>query len=55
MKAKGAVMPDPPMPFAQQPRITVQVVNSLGKCWGADYVNAPLVNTSARLVAKENP
>jgi hypothetical protein len=55
VKAKGAVMPDPPMPFMQQPKITVQVVNNLGKCWGANYVNPALTNTSARLVAKENP
>jgi hypothetical protein len=55
VRARGDMLPDPPMPFKQEPRITVQVVNSLGYCWGTHYVTAPLVNTGAALVAKERP
>jgi hypothetical protein len=43
------------MPFQQSPSITVQVVNSLGRCWGADYVNEPSVNTEAKLGVREKP
>ncbi len=53
--ARGVAMPDPPMPFQHDPTITVQVVNSIGSCWGADYVSAPRTNTDAKLVAKEKP
>ena len=55
VKARGALMPDPPMPFQHAPLITVQVINDLGSCWGADYVNAPRVNTAEKLIAKEKP
>lgn len=53
--ARGAAMPDPPMPFQHEPAISVQIVNSLGTCWGADFVSAPRTNTDAKLVAKERP
>lgn len=55
VKARGAALPDPPMPFQHDPLITVQVVNSAGSCWGADYVNVPKVNTASKLIAKERP
>jgi hypothetical protein len=55
VKGKGAALPDPPMPFAHSPRITVQVVNDAGTCWGSDFVSAPLSNTNARLLVKEKP
>jgi uncharacterized repeat protein (TIGR01451 family) len=55
VEARGVVKPDPPMPFQQSPSITVQVVNSIGSCWGADYVSAAQVNTEQRLSAKERP
>jgi len=54
-KARGAVLPDPPMPFLQDPSITVQVVNSLGNCWGADYVSPARVNDTVKLLTKEEP
>ena len=53
--ARGAVLPDPPMPFQHDPTITIQVVNSVGSCWGVDYVTPPQVNASTRLVARERP
>ena len=43
------------MPFAQDPTITVQVVNGLGACWGTDYVVPPQVNSAAKLLVKERP
>ncbi len=55
VKAKGVMMPDPPMPFAQAPQITVQVINSLGNCWGVDFVSPASKNSSSDLVAKEAP
>jgi hypothetical protein len=55
LKGKGALLPDPPMPFQRTPRITVQVVNDLGNCWGADYINVPRVNTEASLIVSERP
>jgi hypothetical protein len=48
-------MPDPAMPFTQAPQITVQVVNSLGNCWGVDFVSPPLANSGSRLTTKETP
>ncbi len=55
VKARGEVMPDPPMPFHHDGLITVQVRNSLGTCWGADYVTTPRKNTAESLFAKERP
>ncbi len=55
IKGRGLELPDPVMPFAQDPQITVQLVNSLGNCWGADYVSPAQVNTGTRLKAKEKP
>ena len=55
VKALGEEMPDPPMPFRRDPTITVQVVNSAGACWGADFVTAPTRNTAEKLVAQERP
>ncbi len=52
---KGLVLPDPPMPFQQDPSITVQVVNSIGSCWGAEYVSPPRANTGEKLIVKERP
>lgn len=49
----GAALPDPPMPFGQEPKITVQVVNSLGTCWSTDYSSAAKVNTASKLVLQE--
>jgi hypothetical protein len=55
VQARGVALPDPPMPFAHDPTITVQVVNTLGTCWGVDYVVAPRVNDAARLLIEEKP
>jgi hypothetical protein len=55
LKAKGGALPNPPMPFAQSPRITVQVVNDAGACWGSDFVSPPQSNTDVRLIVKEKP
>ena len=55
VNGKGALLPDPPMPFQDAPRITVQVANNLGNCWGADYINAPRVNTGENLNVSERP
>jgi hypothetical protein len=43
------------MPFAQDPTITVQVVNGLGTCWGADFVVAARTNTAEKLTIDEKP
>jgi hypothetical protein len=55
VKGRGIHLPDPPMPFTQDPTITVQVVNGLGTCWGADFVVAPQENSAAKLLVKEKP
>lgn len=55
MKARGTELPDPPMPFRQDALITVQVVNSIGKCWGSEFVSRARVNLAPRLVVKEKP
>ena len=55
VKAKGVALPNPPMPFKQSPRITVQVVNDAGTCWGSDFVSPPQSNTDVRLIVKEKP
>jgi hypothetical protein len=55
LKGRGLPLPDPPMPFTQQPTITVQVVNGAGTCWGAAYVVAPRVNTEQKLLVEEKP
>jgi hypothetical protein len=55
VKARGTELPDPPMPFQQNPLITVQVINSLGNCWGADYVSPARTNTGQKLMTKEKP
>ena len=55
VQARGVALPDPPMPFTQDPTITVQVVNTLGTCWGVDYVVAPRLNDAGRLLVEEKP
>ena len=55
VKARGEAMPDPPMPFQHDGLITVQVRNSFGTCWGADYVTTPRKNTTESLSVKERP
>jgi len=55
LKAKGYALPNPPMPFAKSPRITVQVVNDAGTCWGSDFVSPAQSNTDVRLIVKERP
>ena len=55
VKGFGQALPDPSMPFQQNPKITVQLVNSIGNCWGADYVTSAETNTAATLVVKERP
>jgi len=35
IKAKGAAIPNPPLPMQQDPRVSVQLINTLGECWGA--------------------
>jgi len=37
VKAKGGAVPNPSLPLQQDPRVTVQLVNTLGECWGADF------------------
>ncbi len=54
-RARGVVLADPPMPFQHDPLITAQLVNGIGTCWGADYVNAPRANSAAKLLLKERP
>jgi hypothetical protein len=55
VQGRGVALPDAPTPFQQDPHITVQVVNSLGNCWGADYVSPAHTNTSTHLFVKEKP
>jgi hypothetical protein len=43
------------MPFQHAPRITVQVVNDLGNCWGADFINTSRANTGENLSVSERP
>jgi hypothetical protein len=37
VKGKGSLFPLPPLPFAQDPNVTVQLVSTDGECWTADY------------------
>ena len=55
VRGRGVSLPDPPMPFQQSPHVTVQVVNSLGNCWGVDYVTPARTNTGTHLLLKEKP
>ena len=47
-------LPDPPTPFQQDPHGTVQLVNSLGNCWGVDYVT-PADEPETRTSLREKP
>src|SRR5262249_17504192 len=53
LKGKGANLPLPTLPLAQDPTVTVQLKNRAGACWGADF-SAAFVNDGARFKAKSN-
>jgi hypothetical protein len=40
LKAAGANLLLPTLPFDQDPTVTIQLTNSLGECWDADYSSA---------------
>jgi hypothetical protein len=40
LKASGANLPLPTLPFDQDPTVTIQLANDLGECWEADYSTA---------------
>ena len=42
VKGKGANLPLPPLPFAQDPAVTVQMANTAGGCWEAVYGAPPV-------------
>jgi hypothetical protein len=43
---------EPLLPFDQGPTVTVQLVNSNGKCWSADYSAPPIFNQSDKFLDK---
>jgi hypothetical protein len=51
VKGRGANLPLSALPLAQDPRITVQLRNSLGACWSADFSSA-IVNDATRFKAR---
>lgn len=55
VRGRGPALPDPTMPFAQDPAIIVQVVNKTSACWGTGFATPADVNTARKLVAKEKP
>lgn len=55
VRGRGPALPDPTMPFAQDPAILVQVVSATGACWGAGFATPADVNTAQKLVANEKP
>lgn len=48
VKAKGAGLDAPSLPFAQNPALTVQLRSSDGGCWGSAFVAPPSRNDSAQ-------
>lgn len=46
LKGKGANLPLPALPFAQNQNITVQLVNAAGLCWSSSF-SAPAKNNTA--------
>jgi hypothetical protein len=48
LQAKGAdlALPSEFLPFAQSPRVTVQLTNDLGRCWTAGYAAPAKANRS---------
>jgi hypothetical protein len=51
VRARGIPLPLPTMPLAQDPTVTVQLVNSEGQCWEANYSSA-LSNTNLLFKAR---
>ncbi len=49
VKAKGTALPTPTLPLAPQPRVTVQLQNSIGGCWEERYSPVGAVNTPSEL------
>jgi len=46
VNGKGASLPMPALPLKQNPKVIVQLQNSAGVCWEADYSNATKTNSS---------
>jgi hypothetical protein len=55
VKAKGPTLdpPEAPLPMSVDPNVTVQLRNTAGSCWGADF-SAPTVNTVEGFKAKSD-
>ncbi len=54
LKAKGpALVPETPLPMSVDPSATVQLRNTAGDCWGADF-SAPTQNTAEGFKAKSD-
>ena len=53
VRARGAKLPLPTLPLHQSPKVTVQLQNSFGSCWGADYSTA--IRNSSRLFVAGHP
>ena len=53
MSGKGAGLPMPILPLMQTPKVIVQLQNSAGVCWGADYSTAT-TNSSTQFKAKSD-
>ena len=43
-----------PLPLDQSPKVTVQLTNSDGRCWTADYSTPAATNTSDRFTDKSD-
>jgi ELWxxDGT repeat protein len=53
LKGKGVSLPPLPLPLAQDPAVTVQLKNTAGGCWTADFGTA-IVNDPRRFKAKSD-
>jgi hypothetical protein len=38
----------PTLPLGQDPKVTAQLINSNGECWGADFTSPPLTRSRSR-------
>jgi hypothetical protein len=46
--ASGPDVGLPTLPLKQDPKVTAQLINSIGECWGADFDSPPLTRASGR-------
>ena len=53
VRGRGTMLPDPSIPFAGDPKITVQLVTPKEVCWGAEFSTSGDGKTAGKLVAKD--